>query len=542
MRFRILLCTLALVWVLFGAGCSSLFQVDLASRRQANLEKDLDVLNRDARPPVPDSLGLAEAVRLGLEHNLDLRIARLQEEIDSDAARAERFRMLPALDVRADVSERNNFPVNEFQNIQTGEVDLSNTISRERNRKTVEVRLTWNILDFGLSYYRARQAAVQTEISRMDRTRQAQILAMDISAAYLKSVLAENNLAYLQRMAEELREYKETADDMVAERRLDPITAKDLERQLAALSIEASDLQAEISGMRIELCRLMGVNPMTRFALADDDDLLDRLRRMLPDPEALAPQRLERIALRNRPELYAADLRERARQDEARSALLRMFPGLRLEGALDYDDNKFLINNTWLSVGAGLVSDLLALPGQYSEWKAREKGVDRAELDRLLMTAGVIVQVHMALHEFEVKREQFRLRETAWSISDDLLSMSRERNEAGMQGFADTVVTRRMMESVVARLERDRSLVELLTAYQRLLVSMGLEYGRWQQDVKEMNPEAIPDRTEPADEAEGGAVEETNADSESEEAADGGMISLTRFPQRDGSRRFLPVG
>jgi outer membrane protein TolC len=497
---RVLLLFLAVFWASFALGCANMFRVDLTEQRERNLEADVPFA-RAPKLSLPEGpLSLAEAVRIGMENNLDLRIARLMEEISSETALAEKLRMLPRFDARADWSERNNFPVNEFQNIRTGEVALSNTISRERNQKTLEARLTWNVLDFGLSYFRARQAAIQEEISRLERTRQAQTLAREIAAAYWRSVLAEKNLEFVQRMGEELGRYKTAADEMVSERRLDPIFAKDIERQLASLAIEASDIQSMVSGIRIDLCRLMGVHPSSEFDLAGVRMPLDRAE-SLPAPEALDPGRLEEIALRNRLELYASDLREEVQRDEARAALVSLFPGLRLEAGYNYDDNKFLINSDWFSAGAGLAYDVLSLPSRYADWRARLKGVDRAMVDRLVTTAGILAQVHIALHDYQVRERQFRLRDEAYDVYRDLLDMSRARNEAGVQGFPDTVVTQRMMESVVARLERGRALVDFIDAHHILMTTLGLEFGRWDDGLETVDETAMPPAVQPPPES-----------------------------------------
>ena len=502
-----------------------MFHVDLAARREANLAADL-AFARPSDIVLPDGpLTLSDAVRIGMENNLDLRVSRLLEEISSETARAEKLRLLPQFNVRADANERNNFPINEFMDMRTGDVALSNTISRERNQKTLEARLTWNLLDFGLSYYRARQAAAQTEISRMERRRQAQALARDIASTYWRSVLAEKNLAFIREMAEGLEQFRATAEGMVAERRLDPIFAKDIERQMASLAIQASDLQAQISGVRIELSRLMGIGPGTPFDLAGVDLPAERPA-ALPDPGDLRAERLEELSLRNRLELYAADLRENVFRDEARAALVSMFPGLRLDAAFSYDDNKFLVNNSWYSAGAGLAYDLLALPSRHATWRARLKGVERVEVDRLVTAAGILTQVHIALHDYRVRERQHRLRERSYEVYRDLLEMTRERNRAGMRGFPDTVVTQRMMENVVARLERDRALVNLMDAYYTLLTALGLDSDRWiEGGIVDFDAETTP----PGDE------------SQAEKPPEGGWGIGAAVRERDRDRFSSPL-
>ncbi len=302
---------------------------------------------------------------------------------------------------------------------------LGRSISEERTRKVVNLSLSWNVLDFGLSFIRARQAAMDKEIKRMERLRQAQNLAMDIAASYRKSVMAEQELEYIAKIEADVKIYKEKAKEMVAQNRLDPISAKNIEKKMADLAITAASLQADISNARIELCRLMGLNPMTEFRLAHESS--EVYLKKMPESEEIKPEHLEITALNNRPEFFAADIQMRIQKDEARAALVSMFPGIRFDISHHYDDNKYLVNNYWSSVGLGVVENLLSLPSRYASWKYQERTESLVKAQRLMLTAGVIVQVHMALHDFIEKEKRFRLYNDSYVISEDLLTMSRER-------------------------------------------------------------------------------------------------------------------
>jgi hypothetical protein len=141
------------------------------------------------------------------------------------------------------------------------------------------------------------------------------------------------------------------------------------------------------------------------------------------------------------------------------------------------------VNNDWTNVGVSLAANLLSLPSKYSEWKAKDKSVTMVKVQRLMLTAGIIAQVHLSLHDYKVKEEQFSLYDNSLGISDSLLGMTKERNKAGTKGYSDTVVTQNMLESLVTRLERDRALVDLLNSYNMMLVTLGLDHGRWREPL-----------------------------------------------------------
>lgn len=497
---------MVLATVFVVTGCAGWYEMDLDADRRSNLTADLEILHQNDGAVLTGLLTPDDAVKIGLRNNLELRVSRLLIDIADDTARAEKLRMLPQLTVSGNMSYRDKHLLKEYEDLETGEIQLSNSISEERFRNTVRAGLTWNLLDFGLSFYRSRQAVHQSEVRRLERRRQAQTLALDIARAYRQAAMAEDNLDYIDKMATLTHEFKTAADALVADRRLDPIVAREIERQLASLAVTAGDIQAEVSGARITLCRLMGVSPRSRFDVSAEMGLFDQLE-AVPDLATLNPENLESAALEHRPELFTADLQQRIQKDEAKIALVSLFPGIRLEGAWDYDANKYLKYNDWLTVGAGLVADLLALPADWQDYQARLKGVEAARFQRILLTASVIAQVNLAIHDIDVRQEQYRRYDAAYTVVEDLLRMTRERNNAGVEGFPDTLVTQRMVEAVVARLERSRKLSALLDARDTLAATLGLDHDRWTDAFISSEIPAGSTEPQPSEGEQGGAME-----------------------------------
>jgi outer membrane protein TolC len=513
-------------FLLLGAlaflGCTHAARIDLSERRSAGLLADRALLGERERMTFDAPLALDDAVAVGLANNLDLRVSRFMEEIADRNAMSEKLKMLPRLDFEGVYSKRSDFIQREFVNPDTGEVSLSNTVSQDKTTRTLDLSLSWNILDFGLSYLRSRQAAYTVEIRRMERIRQAQTLAADIATAFWRSVLAEEDLKLVGRIEDRLREFKDDADELVAQRRLDPIVAKEMERQLVNLTISAADLQAEVAGARIELARLMGLTPGTRFELDIPENLLEDRLEGLPDPAEIDPRGLEELALRRRPELFSADLREAVQEDEVRSAMIQMFPGLEFSASYRYDGDKFLANPDWFNFGGRFAASLLALPARHAAWNARKIEAEMTRIQRALLSAGIVAQVHVALQNFHIRKRQYRLKEQAYRVSGDLSDMSLERNRAGMAGFSDSVVARRLMETFLSRLERDRTIVAMLGAYHTLMIAVGFDYDQWNRPLAEMDETRIPDPGEP----------ETTEESRMEDAR-----SRLRFPETIGIER-----
>ncbi len=485
---------IGLVSVLLSAmlfsGCTSQYRVDLVKQRRDNLAEELKLIQVRETMSFPDPLTLDDVIKIGTQNNLEMRISRIMADIEKDNALAEKLNMLPQLSLSGNLGYRNSYNISKYQDVNTGQEYLGSSTNQEKATKLMNIDLSWNILDFGLSYLRARQAVMGTEIKRMERIRQSQKLAVELSAAYWRAVLTVKDLERVKAIEAEATEYKTRAEALVAQKRLDPFIAKGIEKQVSDLSITSNNLQAEITAVKIELAKLMGLSPVTRFELSGESSAEAYLENM-PDSSKVDPRKLEIVSLNHRPELFSADLEEKVRQDEARSVLVSMFPGIRLSASQNFDYNSFLLNTTWSSVGVSVAENILALPSKYMSWKAKDKTVSMVKAQRLMLTAGIIAQVHMAFHDYRTKEKQFRLYHNAWLISEDLLNMSRERNKLGT--VTDVQITQRMMETVVSKLQRDRSLTDVMNAYNMLLVTLGLNFEQWTEKLAQMNENAMPE-------------------------------------------------
>lgn len=461
------LIVISFLFVFFG--CTGHFQVDLSKDREANMAEDLTYLTPSEPVDLPDPLTLDDAVKIGLKTNLDIRVDRMMEEIADEDALSEKLEMLPNLKYSGRVYDS----------------DRSSASDEDRYRRSANLAFSWNILDFGLSYYRSRQASAQVEMRRLERLHQAQTLALDIASAYWKAVLAREGLEQINGIEAEISEYHERSKALVEQKRLDPFAAKAVERKLAELHITANNLRADIAGAKIDLCRLLGIGFRAELNVAGEShaEYLEKL----PEPDSIDSANLEKVSLRSRPDLFSSDLQIRIRIDEAKSALISMFPGISFDVTEYYDSNSYYVNNYWTVWGASVTGGLLSLPSQYVNWRAKKKTVSLAKLERLVLTAGIISQAHMALNDYMFKKNQFELKDDLYNIERELVDMNRERHQLGV--FSDLALATLVLDTMMTKIERDRHLVELFNSYNMLLVTIGLDYGRWGVDLADIDVE-----------------------------------------------------
>lgn len=490
--------SLLLIGALAGvlAGCTSVVSVDMQADREANLAQDRVLLTPPTDIDLSQPLGLNDVIKLGLRNNLDLRVSRFEQEIAKDTALADKLDMLPNLQVNREYDHDDKFRREGSYNPETGVVTQGSTVSRLKTNLTADLTLTWSVLDFGLSYIRSRQSQLQQEVLQMRRNRQAQLLALDLTEAFWKAALAEDALDYVRRVERELKAQRGAIEQSVAERRLDAIAAKDVEKRLVDIALSIRDLQADIANARIRLSRLMGLNQDARFILKRE--AIKPLLAKFPRPDQLSANVFEDYALLNRPELFERDLGERIQRDDVRAAMLNMFPNLSFSAGRNWDGNTLVESNYWNSVGYSVGWNLLNLPRQYALVQSEEKGVEMERASRLQLTVGVITQVHIGLLDYRIAVERFKLYEESYGLTTELLGMTRERNAAGI--MSDLSVAQRLLEDMAAKLRRDQAVVDLIVAYRRLLTSVGLNPHQWDTALVQLGieQEQIGPREAPA--------------------------------------------
>jgi outer membrane protein TolC len=129
---------------------------------EAEIElKAQDSLDRVAaeQEPVRGPIDLYEAMARALKYNLDHRVEAMEAALRIKELDLSQFNMLPNVVASSGYAARDNYNAATSINVLTGAESLAMSTSQEKQIVTADVTFSWNVLDFGLSYVRARQAA-----------------------------------------------------------------------------------------------------------------------------------------------------------------------------------------------------------------------------------------------------------------------------------------------------------------------------------------------------------------------------------------------
>src|ERR1700675_5009660 len=144
--------------LMLATGCVTTEPLSAEEREQLAADSRRQMF--EGQEAVERPLTLAEATARAIKYQADHRQRRMEEAAAAAQLEVARFDLLPRVTANAGYNYRNNDSFG-FGFSPDGTISNNPTASVERVYSTGGVGLAWNVLDFGVSYYRARQLSDQ---------------------------------------------------------------------------------------------------------------------------------------------------------------------------------------------------------------------------------------------------------------------------------------------------------------------------------------------------------------------------------------------
>jgi outer membrane protein, multidrug efflux system len=415
--------------------------------------------------PVARPITLYEAMARALKYNLETRVQGLKEMVAHRQLDLLHYDLLPKVVADATYDGRSNYSGGRSQSLITGDTSLVPSTSAQRNIFTTNLTLSWDVLDFGLSYVRAEQAANDVLIAEEDKRRIANRIIQDVRSAFWKAVGAERALGRLVFMNDWVMKALGEVH-LIRERALeDPLVSLEYERELLTAQREIQQLYQELSLARIHLAELMNLNPGEPYELEGADHLFP----VLPVEDKV--EELEYRALLNRPELRKVDYQKRINAKETKAALLELLPNLNVYFGGTYNSNNFLFHNNWLNYGAKISWNLLNVFRHPVRLQVIEAQDQVLHMQSLALTMAVMSQVHVAVAQYHAARLDV---DTAKRYLETQLAIADQVNRSwSLNRLSEHLVIREKMQGLVAQLRYESALAKLEIAYANVLAAIG---------------------------------------------------------------------
>ncbi|MEL6288320.1 MAG: TolC family protein [Pseudomonadota bacterium] len=464
MRNRLVAVTAAL---LLG-GCAVLPE-PLSEVEVASLAAEVDADVVSGQEEVNHRVTLYEAMSRAIRYNLDSRVEARQQALRERQLAVAHHGMLPKLVADSGYANRNNNSGGSSRRLPIGtgpiQADTPST-SSERGVASADLELSWNILDFGLSYIRAQQAADKVLIARENQRKVVHRIVEDVRTAYWRAVTAERLVGRLRelegRVGRALRDTRSLAQDGDAS----PLTALTFERELVEIKTEIQRLTDDLAAARIQLAALMNVRPGKHFHV-----VIPYAQR--PPPfVGLNAEGMVTHALERRPELLEVAYEKRINRKEARAAILELLPSVGASAGAHWNSNAFLFNQHHLAWGTQATWNLLKV------FSYRDREAEIAARDDLLrvrglaVTMAVMTQVHVARVRLIHTRRRFATARHYMNVQNRILGQIRSSLAAGK--VSEQTAIREEMNTLIARVKLDLAYVDLQNAYGATFAAMGI--------------------------------------------------------------------
>ena len=423
---------------------------------------------RNATEPLNGPLSLEEAIARAIKYNLNRRVRAMEEAVATGQFDADRYDMLPKLVASAGYRDRNNDLISRSKDSVTGEPSLSHPyISSDRSATTTDLGFTWSLLDFGQSYYAAKQNADRSLIASERRRKATHLLIQDVRSAFWRAASAQKLRAGVQATIAEAESALEEARQAEAERLRNPLETLRYQRQLLENLRLLENVNQELSSAQIELASLVSLPLGTEFQVAEPDQAVAESWLQVP------VEKMEQQAITRNADLREAFYNVRIASVEGRRSLLRLFPGLSFNYGLHRSDDSYLINKRWNDAGVQLsynLLGLLSLPAQQRLGDAKEK---LAEQQRMATLMAVLTQVHLSRLQYANAYQQFQRSDSLWQIDSRIAEHVAKREQAQTQTRQDRIANQ--TSAILSELRRYQALAQFNAAASKLQASLGLE-------------------------------------------------------------------
>ncbi|MBN2642936.1 MAG: TolC family protein [Victivallales bacterium] len=438
-------------------------------QREEAAEKHLSEIRRNnvAKDRV---FTLSEAIDYALKNNLDLKVHALRESVQNANKYAEALKMLPEANVSLDLTHRNNENASQSIDVNTGDESLDFSRSSRRDNERFNVDIAFSAIDFGVSYLSAVQAQDRFLLEKQLERRASQNLMYDVAKAYFTVAATQDAMEKTTRLLARCAELDKLFDKMVKSGDISPLRLMDERKRFFRVEEALMQFRRRHAEAAAELKSLMGIAP-------DSNIKVDTAVIKSVDPRILELPNvyfLEKVALRERPELYQLDIQKNIISADASKTILTMFPNVKAFLDFTQDSNPYLYNHSWIEIGLRAAYNIARLPAKIAEYKAFKTEERELEVRTMALSFGVLSQVRVAMKNVDEVYKRYLLDDRIHRSYQDYYKTMEEQFKKRAGNVSQLDLDRTELEAVEAEIIRVQAIGNCYLSYFRLMNAVGL--------------------------------------------------------------------
>ena len=421
-----------------------------------------------AQEPVVRPIDLYEAMARALKYNLDYRVQMLEKVVAISEVDLASNEMLPSLAANAGFTSRNKVEASSGYSITNDTASASFSTSQDMKKKTADLSVAWNVLDFGVSYYQARQTTDRLLIAEENRRKLVHTLIQEVQTAYWRAVSAQKLQGRIIPILQQAKQAVEDAQLLEQERLRPQLEMMRYQRAMLDIVRQLEGLQEELDQARTHLVKLLNLPPGLPFVVQEPDE-----KNLAITPIRVSAEEMEQLALLNRPELRQEMYRARIGAAETRKALLKILPGLEFNASTNYDSNSFAMNSVWETAGIRVTGKLIRMLTVADEIHLGQNQDALNQTRRLALNMAIISQVHIANRQYWDALRRFDDSGKINTIDQKILKNVTLETNNGAQNRLEQI--RAATQGILSELQRNKAFADVQNAVGMIFVSLGVD-------------------------------------------------------------------
>ncbi|MDR3491414.1 MAG: TolC family protein [Gammaproteobacteria bacterium] len=432
--------------------------------RYSEAQQDIKELF-DPQKNLPKKIDYYEALARSLKYNLDYRIKLVNYALQAGQLNVAEFTMFPAFNTSGSLYSRNN-AMSSFGTTTTGQItDVLN--STPQTLRSARGALSWNILDFGLGYVRARQQSERILIAEEEGRKQVQTLTQDVLVAYWSAYNAQQLMTSTREFQHLLNQSKERLVLAVADKTIPQENILNYQAALLEGNRRLVQLKYKYDKAILDLRHLLDLPPDQKIILLRPPAALTHAQNL----KNLDFKKLDAISLTTRPELRGQEYQKRIAEFGVKTAILQALPGITLNEGWNYNSNKYLINRLWIDRSMDVAWNLLNLASLPTTYTTAKIQVKYEKLKRMALTITVLTETRYAYWHYQTLSEEYAIAHKQTENAEALYTLNHNRELASLASNQQVILAK--LHALTSRMDEDLLLSDLSTALGELYLSTG---------------------------------------------------------------------
>ncbi|CAG1769096.1 hypothetical protein BAC3_00051 [uncultured bacterium] len=419
--------------------------------------------------PITAPLTFYDALARALKYNYDHRLSMMETVLQEAQLDVATMNMLPRLAVNAGYVGRDDqlgsSSVNYFNQNQSSQLSTYST-SQDPHRGVADLSFAWNVLDFGVSYYQAKQQANRVLIAEERKRKVVNNLIKEVLNAYWAANIADRLLPQVNPVLEQAEKALALSKSVEINRLQPMLSVLEYQRSLLRIIDQLKKLKADLSIAKPKLAGLINAPIHSDFKLAQPKET--------PEPPQLkaSTEELEKIGLFYRPDLREEVYQERISRDEVWKEMLKILPGLTIPVSVNWDSNSFLVYGTWMEMGARTTFNLVNLISGPKIWKSAQTQIEVAQTRRKALSITALVQINVSYLQYLKALESYHTADELNKVDQGIFKVINDTTESDAGSELEKIHA--ATAALASQLEKEQSLSEIYAALGNIYSSMGL--------------------------------------------------------------------